>query len=754
MNTLTTSLSRAVRYSMFGIAALNVAPTMASSLLEEIIVTAQKRMQSTMEVPIAISAVSGDQLRQLGFTNAQQVAAMAPGVSTVQPNGEANYSMAIRGVSNSNFISNVESPVALYVDEVYISQSAGAGFALFDMQRVEILKGPQGTLFGRNATGGLANYITKKPEEEFEGYAQLTAGSYDQVKFEGAVGGSLSEKVTTRISLSTNDNDGYIKNRNAASGGKKLNNANDIAARWQVSIAAADNVEVLLNTRYGKSDIRTGVYQQASADGSGNLTPGVGDAYGYEDTDGDVYAGDWDSPGSNDVETSGYTATVTWEIDDYITLTSITDYSKVDREYFEDTDAGPNDPLNNGGYNYMLSTEAEQFSQELRINGSDETVDWVAGAYHLNIDAKDLSGIHCFCDYELESDLTLVDPSFDVTADFTLPGMLNPYRNKTQSTSIFGQVDYSLSDSMIVTAGLRAIHDKQDFDFAVVITDVINPDDFLNPNIVGQLGPAVEDSVTSTEWSSRLGLSWDVSQYTMLYASWSRGVKSGGWNSYTDPRGSAGSRPTGADLRYDPEELDAYEVGFKSSLLNGSLVLTGAAYYYDYANFQAFTFEGITGNTFNAEAKTSGFELELKSNPVEGLDILFGAGYIDNEVTLPSGTKTSAVQTPLWNLNTLVRYEWDLFTGMMALQFDSQYRDKHTFALDVTEAVSSDSYTISNMSISYIGGEENWDVRVFVNNLEDEEYLVQAFDLGGDFGLQEGYYGTPRWAGVSASYNW
>ena len=142
--------------------------TAHSAVLEEVMVTAQKREQSVQDVGISITAFTGDQLDQLGLTSAQQVTAMAPGVHTIQPNGEANYAIAIRGVASSDFTTNVESPVALYVDEVYISQMSGAGFMLWDMERVEILRGPQGTLFGRNATGGLVHYVSNKPDFEKE----------------------------------------------------------------------------------------------------------------------------------------------------------------------------------------------------------------------------------------------------------------------------------------------------------------------------------------------------------------------------------------------------------------------------------------------------------------------------------------------------------------------------------------------------------------------------------------------------------
>ena len=178
-----------IRLAVIPVAFFLTVPTFAA-VIEEIVVTAQKREQNISDVGIAINALTGEQMEQLGYSSAQQVAAMAPGVQTVQPNGEANYSIAIRGVANSDFTTNVESPVAVYVDDVYISQMSGTGFMLFDMERVEILKGPQGTLYGRNATGGLAHFLTKKPTEELDGYARVTAGSENQIKFDGAIGGA------------------------------------------------------------------------------------------------------------------------------------------------------------------------------------------------------------------------------------------------------------------------------------------------------------------------------------------------------------------------------------------------------------------------------------------------------------------------------------------------------------------------------------------------------------------------------------
>lgn len=169
-----TRLAAAIAAATTGMA---LAPASAE-VLEEVVTTAQKREQSVQDVGISVAAFSGKQLQQLGFTNAQDVTALAPGVSTIQPNGPSNFAIAIRGVAQNDFVSNQESPVSVYIDEVYLSQMSSAGFQMFDMERVEILRGPQGTLFGRNATGGLAHYVTRKPTAEFNGYSQLTGGEY------------------------------------------------------------------------------------------------------------------------------------------------------------------------------------------------------------------------------------------------------------------------------------------------------------------------------------------------------------------------------------------------------------------------------------------------------------------------------------------------------------------------------------------------------------------------------------------------
>ncbi len=724
-----------VRTAVALFAALVMAPPLNAAVIEEVVVTAQKREQNVQDVGIAISAVTGEQMRQLGYTNAQQVTALAPGVHTVQPNGEANYAIAMRGVAANDFTTNVESPVAIYLDEVYISQMSGSGFMLFDMERVELLRGPQGTLYGRNATGGLAHFVTVKPAQEADGYAQLTLGSYDQVKFEGAVGGGLAEGISARVSVATHDNNGYIENRFLD---ERLNNANEWAGRAQVLFEPSDSFDVLLNYRRSEQDIDTGFFEHVSANVSGMLTPNeVNQVLGYIDNDGDVYEGDYDRDGHNDLVTEGFTATVNWAFDRF-TLTSITDYSTVKRDYIEDSDASPV-PL----FNFFLTTDAQQFSQEVRLNGSTDTMDWVAGVYYLDLSVDDSNGA--------ETD-PFIDPAGD-TPDIT--GLDNPYETNTESWSIFGQIERRLGDNLTGILGARWIRDEKDHAYAVNVVDFI-PGTVQrngNPNILVQLADYSGER-EDDEFSVRAALNYDLSEDVMIYGSWNRGVKGGGYNSPVFPL----NPPLGYDdatMSYDPEQLDAFEVGFKSRLAGGLAIFNGAAYYYDYKDYQAFQIIGLDTITTNANADSYGFELELQATPTDGLDVILGLAYNDIEVSLGDGPKTTSVQSPKWNLNGLVRYAWPLAGGELAAQFDALYRSKHYFSLTGLETVEEDGYAIANASLSYTSGNGGFTVTGFVHNLGDVQHLVQTFDLSGPdvFGMVEQYYNKPRWWGVSLAMN-
>jgi iron complex outermembrane receptor protein len=709
-----------------------------AAVLEETVVTAQKREQSIQDVGIAITAFTGDQLEQLGWTNAQQVTAMAPGVTTVQPNGEANYSVAIRGVANSDFTTNVESPVALYVDEVYISQMSGAGFQLYDMERVEILRGPQGTLFGRNATGGLVHYITRKPTQELDGYIKGTVGRHDQYKAEGAISGG-NDWVSGRLSGIYNEADGYISNR--LDPGTRLNNANDKSWRGQLLFTPNENIDLLLNYRHGEQNIDTGFFENVSSVISGELTPPVfNPVLEYLDNDGDVYAGDYDDPGYNELETNGYSATLTWTFDNF-TLTSITDYSTVKRKYIEDSDASPA-PV----FNFFLNTDAEQTSQEFRLSGDTENFNWVTGVYYMGLDLDDSNG-------------AITDPFVGpAPTPGAEAGLQNPYTSNLDSYSIFGEIDYALSEQLSMVLGVRYIEDEKDFEYSTNAVEFLDPekrnwDAKSNVQQLAELA-SYKGNRNDGDWSGRAVLNYDVSDELMVYGSWNLGVRGGGYNAPIFPL-SPPLDYNDATMTYDPEKLYAYEVGFKATLMGGLARLNGAAYYYDYQDYQAFFITGIDTITFNTDAESSGAELELQASPIEGMDILLGAAYNDIDVDLPNGDKVSSVVSPEWNLNAMVRYEWPMLGGYMAVQADSVYVDDVIFALTGLETVQQDGYVVTNLSVSYTTEDRKWLATAFVDNVADKEYKVQTFDLSGldVFGITEQYYGRPQWWGVSLQYS-
>lgn len=734
-------------------------------MLEEIVVTAQKREQSVQDVGISVSAFTGEQIKALGYTNAQQVTALAAGVSTVQPNGEANYSIAIRGAASSDFTSNNEAPVAVYVDEVYISQMSGTGFMLFDMERVEILRGPQGTLYGRNATGGLVNYITVKPSQEFGGYGKLTLGEHNQVKFEGAVGGGLTDTISARLSIATHQADGYVDNRFLD---KELNDANDYAARFQLLLEPQDNLSFLFNARYSLQQIATGFFEHAPA-----LSPGVRSPvtaydplldYLDPDLNSDPFAGDYDKQGHNDNETYGFSGTLKWDLD-LFSVTSITDFSSVERDYIEDSDATPS-PM----FNFFLSTDAEQFSQELRFNGDWNQWKWVAGFYYLDISIADANGgeSNLFADAFLDAFGLLGalgpndPPPFNIgccrgAGTGTNRGFDSPYTIDTESWSVFGQVEYPFNEQWTGILGFRWIEEDKDYSYANRVVRFIDGQHHRNgnPNVIAVL-QSFETSTSDGLWSAKVELDWRPNDDLLVYGSWNRGTKASGFNA---PFLVVAADPAEV-LPYDPEELDAFELGFKWTFADGRARLNAAGYYYDYTDYQAFDLIVLDAVTSNREAEMYGFDAELQASPLQGLDILFGAAYNHAEIQL-EGRKSRPVQSPKWNISGLVRYQWPMLSGTMAIEGDADWRSKHLFALSGGDTVFQNAYAVANARGSWTSEDEHWEVAIFCNNLFDNAYRVQQFDLSGNIltdpngvlDLIEEYYGRPRWIGGSISYS-
>lgn len=706
----------------------------SAAVLEEIIVTAQKREQKLQDVGISVTAFSGDQISELGYTDTVDITAQVPGLQLQQFHPSITV-FNIRGISQNDFGDQLEAPVAVYVDEAYVGAMGAIHGGLFDIERVEVLRGPQGTLFGRNATGGLLHFVSRKPTEELEGYASLTLAEYDQVKFEGAISGAIAEGILGRLSVSTNKHDGILENRV----GSDLRDADRYSVRGQLQIALGEDGSLNLKAGYSENDEQGNAYDLVNAvgDGFGGLGRailptediyGVGPGTGltpFIEPDNDGLEGSFDQTGFFEKDAFGLTAKLTWEFDG-VTFTSVSDYLSMDKDYVEDADSSPI-----RYFEFATTQEYDQFSQELRLNGETDSMRWVAGLYYLDMETDNTSGI-------------VIEGAF-----LGAPAGLIPtgvaYELESESKAIFGQVEFDLSDEVTLLAGLRYTEDEREIDSVFV--------DFLNTDGTPIPFNNATSSLASQEWenvSAKLELDWRPADGALLYASVTRGHKAG---NFAQPVFAT----TFSLLPHDEEELTSYEIGYKGSLSSDRLRINAAAFYYDYSDYQAFSLQGLEQAIFNKDASIKGAEVEVTwLTPVEGLEILLGASVLDAEVedvNLPDGTVTDRdmPQAPDLSLNGLVRYAWSALGGTLAVQVDAAYNDDSYFSVFNGPEEFEESYTVANANISYTTKDERWKITGFVKNFTDEEYRIYNLDVSA-IGIIQNAFAAPRWYGATISY--
>lgn len=782
----------------------------AQSMLEEVVITAQKREQNLQDVPVAVTAFTGQQMAALGVQESFDIAAFTPGVHISGNLAGQNTQFSIRGVTQNDFNDIIEAPNAVYLDEGYIAIAQAQTFAVYDIARVEILKGPQGTLFGRNATGGLVHYVSNKPSfEETTGYVDLTAGQFDvpnnanRYTVEAAMGGSLSDTVAARAAVRYNRQDPYLENRYpegaflpapGSEAGADLGDDDTVAARLSFAFRPSDTLQIDVSANYADSEVSTGPYQSISTigivedgelvnvintpadetrltiagdgdggadaiDGDGFL-PGAGiglpgrlapgaDFFGYLDPDGDdfTFSGDFAFKDQGSTESSGLNARVAWEVNDLMDFTSITDWKSYEKLLFIDVDSAPVNQLAN-----YAGVDATSFSQELRLNGETSNTRWVAGLYYLNIDNQSDNGL------KAPANSIAGSPPF-APVDIGVIAEL-----ETNSYSIFGQLEYDLTSTVSATVGLRLMQEDKDYDMGLGVLPSfdnysVNRGDFI-PNAFGAGSPYFyEDDTSDTLWTGKAQLDWRPTDDLLLYAGVNRGVKAGSFNapllgSYL---GSGGD----ASLPYDEEVLTSWEGGFKSTLGNGTTRLNGSLFYYDYSDYQAFLFVGVGGVVVNADAETYGAELELTTSPIDGLDLMINAAYFDatvKDVPLRSGSPlpprdVKPTYAPEFQASALVRYAWDLFGGEMAIQGDVNYSDEFYYNLRNFDADKFDSYTLVNAQLSWQSPSAAWTATLAARNLTDERAGVQGFDLATLCGCNEVSYRAPRFYSVGVRYD-
>jgi iron complex outermembrane receptor protein len=712
--------------------------------IEEIVVTAQKREQSLQDVGISVTAYSGNQLRKLGVTDTRDLAAVTPGLVIAEFGNTPTVSLlTIRGVSQNDFADHNEPPNAVYVDGAYASFVGNIGTQMYDLERVEVLRGPQGTLFGRNSTGGLVQLISRKPGTTPEGYGELTVGSYDQFRFEGAVGGPLASTLLGRLSFATNHQDGFVENRIGDDSGDD----EQYNARGQLLWRPSDKVDMLLNVRGSRvDDINAAGYDIHAAapnfanDGLIELVhpevsnpacllyfgiaapPGQTDCFGFTEPDDDPYTASFDN-GNFERDYLGVTATVNWQFDG-ATLTAITDYQDLNKRYIDDTDSTP----------FVVAVprstqNSDQFSQELRLAGTTDQLRWVVGAYFLSIDGDYLIG--------LDSELFFIS-------------IANAYALETTSEALFSQVEYDLTPEWTITAGFRYTWDQKEYLFRPACSG-FGCAFFEFPGTAQVLG--LEDEQDDSDWSGRLLLNWRASGDLLLYAGITRGIKAGG---YTAP---VIGLQTPADLIYGAETLMSYEGGFKWALPAWKTRLHAGVFFYDYEDYQDFDFKNLAQTITNKDAEVIGGEIELMSTLLDGVELLLGVSLLEGEVfdiTLPSGrvADRSMPQAPSVSVNGMARREWPFVGGRLALQGDFNYVATRYFRSINHPVYHASEYVVGNARLSWATGDDHWEVTLFVQNVAGAEYPVHAFEDVALNGVVNYTYAKPRWVGGSIRYTW
>lgn len=698
-------------------------PTRGVGTLEEVIVTATRRPTSLQDVSVSVTAVDGETVRALGIENGQQVAELVPNFTVQSTFGPASPPyMNIRGVSYIDFDFVNEMSIGTYVDEVYQGHQGSVSGQLFDLERVEVLRGPQGTLFGRNTTGGLVHFVSRKPGDELDGYFSIQAGSFDQVIAEGAIGGPLADGVRGRIAAKYNVDDGIRDNQGVA--GSRFGKTDVTALRGTLQFDLAETLTAEASVHYSKSDSTFAGYAFY-----GNLDPVtftqcpvdavlnsrcVNEA-GFRDPDpSSSHTNSRHRSLPNQAENIGGYIRIDWDRE-WGRLTSISAYEDVETYIVQDITATA---TANAFIDTEFDSDMHQFSQEFRAEGSAQRVDWLLGAYY----------------YE---DVRKARVDTYVNDFLALPSSKEV---DTRSYALFGEVGMAVTDTVKLVGGLRFTDEERDLE------------NFKTRVVYAPPPIGLSDSVLT----GRGAIEWRPVDAAMLYLQYSRGFKSGGFNTSATVRNPAQIGPV------DPEEVDAYEIGVKSQWFDNHLRANMSAFYMDYQGMQASSGQidetgAIIIKFLNiGDARIYGSEIELFYVPTNAWEFTLGVGLLDTKISAPqtilidgrSIDGKELASAPAYNVNGVVRYRRDLDRfGSLTLLTSFRYQDDVYFGPDNNPYELQDGYGVLNLRIGWTDQDERFDVQLFVENATDEDYATHAFQSKG-FPVSYRALGTPRRYGV------
>lgn len=701
--------------------------------MEEQVVTARKRQEDPLTVPIAITAFSAEQIQNPTVNDLSSLAALAPNIdfSVTSPlsGSTSTASVFIRGVGQEDFLLTTDPAIGIYLDGVYIARSVGGVLELADIERVEILKGPQGTLFGKNTIGGAIQVISRKPDDKWGGYTSATGGSDNRQDFSLSVEGPILDSVSARLSFLSEDRDGYAKK---LLDGGELGDIDRDTLKFITYWFISDKTEAALaidHTHQRQESIASKLLEVVEIGPSAAL---LFDERWITDDD---FTTNQTGPSFDNLDITGASTSLNHNFS-WADLISITGYRHMNADYARDPDGSPIAWVHN-----INRDNHWQFSQELRLQSLDDgsILDWLVGIYYFREHGENTTEIDAF-----GSGLVL-----DVFNDL-----------ETESTASFFQVIWHITQKLNLTAGLRVTDEEKEF--------------FVHNRNIGADIDILGPESTKEDWqniSPMLSVDYQWTDNLMTFFTASRGFKSGGFNGRQIGNGVSGAVDEGdGDTvdSYDPEFASSAEVGMKSRMAGGKVDLQTSAFWTRYKDLQ-YSYLAPNGGGLPptpqilnaARARIYGAEIAVVYRNEQGFSMDSGVGYLNTRYTeldegLPFDEDNELIRAPEWTAHISPSYLWNLDkAGEIKFSINASYRSKMYNDLLNTEIIAQKDFALVDASIGWRSVDERWGrlgVTAFVTNLTDERYLEYGSSALSSVGYSVGYYGRPREWGLQVDY--
>jgi iron complex outermembrane receptor protein len=732
--------------------------------LAPILVTAQRRIEDIQTVPVTMQALTGRDLDTLGLRWTSDLGEVISNAEILLPNGTGNQPLVvIRGIGLNDANSNNAGPNGMYADEVYLSSPESQTLQMFDLDRVEVLKGPQGTLYGRNASGGAINFISAKPTNELTGNLDLDYSSFETGRIEGALSGPVAPNLLGRIAVLANHSEGYGYN---ALTGTRENGANNQAARAILLYKGIQDLTLSLNVHGSHVDNRPTEYRNY-----GSLVPGTqGSAsptvcsvaavyagqcvniFGYG-TPSSFYSGSYDRRGHLKVTSIGTSLRADYS-PGRVTFTSLTAFEHNQKVHPEDSDQSPYRILE-----ITWGAKNATFTQEFRASQAEKNYNWVAGLYYLHESLTQNQPLQFLLDFDRFGAFGI--PAGPGAGDGIAFQFFDHAHQVTNASAAYGQGEYEIAANTRVVLGGRFTHEQRSFAYLGTQENQAGGADHFGPLTT------VADSTQSVSHSNvswRVGLNYDVAKDILAYASIATGFKSADFNGgflMGTPEQIARLLVPAA-----PEHVTTYEIGWKSSFMDRRVVFNVAAFYNDYRELQIYTLIPNPAGPINVldnaqKAHTEGIDAEFIGRPFPGFTASVQLGLLStrlDEYTSnrdPSQIDFTGKQlayAPHTSGSITLDYKRPIGSGVMNLQYTASYKSHQYYDSSNDPYIAQPAYWLQNARAGYTFGHSHWEVAGYVKNVADTHYSVGNFNGTSPFGFIQYIVGTPRWFGVEANY--